>query len=473
MTALAVFALSALHLSEHERPERTWPAELIGHHASLPIALSILYQEYPFTLADVFLKRALALLALMTAALLSYVTLAAFGTFDTLGTSGNIAALVFLGVSLCAALLYPALVRAATWFVDSVVLRRVDYDDLRATIARRLGDVDSPEEALDVTCAVIGPALSAAQIDWQDTDRQTDTVGLAVVHVPSRGISADVIVPTTDSPRFTIAVRGLRGGRRLLSDDVAMLESVAQLVARRVDVLRMERERSERNIREEEIRRLASEAELRALRAQINPHFLFNALTTIGHLIQTAPDAGALHVLRLTALLRRVLRSEGEIHDARTELAGRVLSGGRAGTIRRAVARRIDVPASRYAARCRRSCFSRSWKTPSNTGSCPFADAGALSYKRIWSDRVAVTAHWSSRPGQRARPCRSARRCGRRAGVGSTTSRERLPRMYGDDHRSRLSKAGSVRRRNCGFHAGARPMRPSVDEARGDSEGSA
>src|SRR4029453_4524082 len=154
----------------------------------------------------------------------------------------NVAALVFLGVSLCAALLYPALVRASTWFVDSVVLRRVDYDQLRATIARRLNDVDTPEEALDVSCAVIGPALSATEIVWEDTERQTDTAGLAVVHVPSRGISADAVCPTTDQPRFSIGVRGLRGGRRLLSDDVAMLESVAQLVARRIDVLRMESE---------------------------------------------------------------------------------------------------------------------------------------------------------------------------------------------------------------------------------------
>jgi len=26
--------------------------ELLGHHASLPLALAILYQDYPFALAD-------------------------------------------------------------------------------------------------------------------------------------------------------------------------------------------------------------------------------------------------------------------------------------------------------------------------------------------------------------------------------------------------------------------------------------
>ncbi|MDQ3013882.1 MAG: histidine kinase [Acidobacteriota bacterium] len=45
-----------------------------------------------------------------------------------------------------------------------------------------------------------------------------------------------------------------------------------------------------RNLREPGISRLATEAELRTLRAQINPYFLFNALTTISYLIQTAPE---------------------------------------------------------------------------------------------------------------------------------------------------------------------------------------
>ena len=65
---------------------------------------------------------------------------------------------------------------------------------------------------------------------------------------------------------------------------------------------------------------MATEAELRALRAQLNPHFLFNALTTIGYLIQTAPPKALRTLMRLTALLRSVLRSEGEFTTLGGEL---------------------------------------------------------------------------------------------------------------------------------------------------------
>jgi len=91
-------------------------------------------------------------------------------------------------------------------------------------------------------------------------------------------------------------------------------------VARRIDALRVTHERCEQNLREQEINKLATEAQLRALRAQVNPHFLFNALTTIGYLIQTAPDRALETLLKLTSLLRGVLRAEGELVTLGEEL---------------------------------------------------------------------------------------------------------------------------------------------------------
>jgi LytS/YehU family sensor histidine kinase len=95
---------------------------------------------------------------------------------------------------------------------------------------------------------------------------------------------------------------------------------VGLVAARRIDTIRITHERYDRERREQEIERLASEAELRALRAQINPHFLFNALTTIGYLIQTTPSRALDTLMRLTALLRGVLRSEGELTTLGREL---------------------------------------------------------------------------------------------------------------------------------------------------------
>jgi hypothetical protein len=59
--ALAIFAVSALHFRSHAGNEAWW-VELAGHHASLPLALAILHQDYRFALADLFLEKAIALL---------------------------------------------------------------------------------------------------------------------------------------------------------------------------------------------------------------------------------------------------------------------------------------------------------------------------------------------------------------------------------------------------------------------------
>ncbi len=65
LVALAVFAVSALHLSEHDDFTSPWWVQVLGHHASLPLAVAILSQDYPFAFGDLLLKRILALGALV------------------------------------------------------------------------------------------------------------------------------------------------------------------------------------------------------------------------------------------------------------------------------------------------------------------------------------------------------------------------------------------------------------------------
>jgi two-component system, LytTR family, sensor kinase len=344
IAALAIFAVSALHLSQFHQGEASWPIELLGHHASVPLAFAMLYQDYPFALADLFLKRALALLLLVSTSLVAIalfgVASVAFARFVQMDPR-QIGALVTVWVA--TALVYPTLRRGAFWFVDAVVLHRPDYRSLRATISRRLQTSESTPEVLSDVCTLLAPALNARSVVWRASSADDDeALGNAVVLVDARAATmaeklasssagwnpalpiirpaAIVVIPTAEAPRHVLVVSELMGGRRLLSDDVATLETVGLLVARRLDAIRITRERYERELREQEIERLTTEAELRALRAQINPHFLFNALTTIGYLIQTAPTRALETLMRLTALLRGVLRSESEFTTLGREL---------------------------------------------------------------------------------------------------------------------------------------------------------
>src|SRR5437016_1419718 len=129
VVAMAVFAVSALHLStNHGLGEDPWWLELVGHHASLPLALLILYQDFRFALADIFLKRALAfiLLAGLTFGVFE------FGVTPLLGANpgGQESTALLLAMWVATALTYPFLQQFAGWFVDKVVLKRTDYAEL-------------------------------------------------------------------------------------------------------------------------------------------------------------------------------------------------------------------------------------------------------------------------------------------------------------------------------------------------------
>lgn len=363
--ALAVFAVSALHLSHHEGREYSWWIELIGHHASLPLALAILYQDYRFALADIFLKRALALVLLAGLAFGLYLTAIAPLLAGSGATGGHDALPVglLLGLWVTATVAYPVLRQMINRFVDAVVLRRADYETVRAEIAQSLAAHEAPEDVLDEVCRRLAAALTAFEVRWtlvehnEPEDKapsgpllpqlqllrqrrharrlkesappmaanvigETPAIGHDLDPLRTRPTMATVGVPTTDPPQYRLLIGELAGGRRLLSDDLALIEAAAVLAARRIDAVRVVHERCVRDLHEEEIRKLATEAELRALRAQINPHFLFNALTTIGYLIQAAPDRALDTLLRLTSLLRGVLRqSDGEFSTLGEEIA--------------------------------------------------------------------------------------------------------------------------------------------------------
>jgi two-component system LytT family sensor kinase len=77
--------------------------------------------------------------------------------------------------------------------------------------------------------------------------------------------------------------------------------------------------RNERKLEEQE--RLLVEARLAALTSQINPHFLFNTLNSVSSLIRTNPNQARTMVVKLSAVLRRLLRKHENFTTLREELS--------------------------------------------------------------------------------------------------------------------------------------------------------
>jgi two-component system, LytTR family, sensor kinase len=76
--------------------------------------------------------------------------------------------------------------------------------------------------------------------------------------------------------------------------------------------------RIEHRLQEQE--KLLLTARVEALASQINPHFLFNTLTSIQSLIRSNPETARTVVVKLSGLLRRLLRSRDHFVTLREEL---------------------------------------------------------------------------------------------------------------------------------------------------------
>jgi hypothetical protein len=166
MATLAVVAVSALHLARLHGAQESWPVELIGHHASIVLAFAILYQDYRFALADLFLKHALTLLVLVA------LVFTAFSIVEPLLTvvDGRLppsAIALLLALWAGTALLFPACRRAVARFVGRVVLRRADYGSLLQRLSDDVQQCDSPDVVLDRGCDVVASSLTATSVKWE------------------------------------------------------------------------------------------------------------------------------------------------------------------------------------------------------------------------------------------------------------------------------------------------------------------
>ncbi len=272
---------------------------------SLPLCFLFVgtYHERRFAFFDVFIKRG-TYLFLLFVLLVGYFFLVGPVVERTPVSSGKP---WFFAVALMPLLL------ALPW-----CYRRLDNWLDRAWLGRSYSTVEGVKYFL----SGIQDATTEAELTKHAESRLSE-IFQTPVSIALEGAQVSASLPTAVAHEALVLNRGLRVGTIRMgprpndtpyfSSDIALMGSLADVFASLLENVRLQQKKQEQEKQEQELRLHASRSELKALRAQVNPHFLFNALNAIAGLIHKDPSRAEETVEQLAEVFRYTLkRSEKE-----------------------------------------------------------------------------------------------------------------------------------------------------------------
>lgn len=269
--------------------------EGVARSAPIYFMIASIYFENRFEFYDLIIKRALLMLLSM---IVLGVFLVATLPFLRMLPVGPAQPWLFAAALAPVAMLMPWLVARTERWLDKMWLGRefTPVDAMKHVIAAMQPATDERSLA-DAAQARLSEIFGAPiLVRWGD-----DAVDAPIEH--------DVaLVSPVSGERLRIVVTRAPGTRRMLSEDLALLRSLGGVLGFMLENIRLQRRRQEQDQLAQELRLQSSKSELKALRAQINPHFLFNALNAIASLIHTDPARADEAVEQLAEVFRYTLR---------------------------------------------------------------------------------------------------------------------------------------------------------------------
>lgn len=273
-----------------------------------------------FRLSDIFAQKGLRiLLGALLALASSFLARAVFGSqaTDHMHSQGlavlGFAVAVWIGI-IC----YAKITMLSDWLVDRQIFRQADYQRALKSFRETIASESEPTTILDTGKELVKSALRIADATIRPVvPAEPGSVG---TFCSDSGRETVFPIQKGEEPAtISLAIAPGPGRHTLFNAEIDFLREVCLTIGRRLEAIDREKENIERARREAQLVKQLVEAELRALRAQINPHFLFNSLNSVAELIVTDPLAAEEMIIRLAKIFRHVLtyhdRPFSSIHE--------------------------------------------------------------------------------------------------------------------------------------------------------------
>ena len=320
VVASGLLTIAASHSQTHG-PAQT--LTFASAHLLLLVMVFIFLLFARFRYADLFIRYGVRVLLASIWAFATVMAAQSGFMLHVLGRMSSPAAMhVFLVLTVATGLLlsFTFVDDRLTALVSRMMFRAPDYREAARQFTNRVRDLHRQSEILAALeeAARVSLELEAARavsfdhlpwpkgiVDGEITEIDYRDPLCKLLPVPH----AEVLVPITSEGRISHVLVVAPGTERpsLVTRHLNYLQTIAAQCGYRLDALHREEEAVERQSREALLQQQVTEAELRALRAQINPHFLFNSLNTIADLVVRNPARAETMTLRLAEVFRHVL----------------------------------------------------------------------------------------------------------------------------------------------------------------------
>jgi len=157
-----------------------------------------------------------------------------------------------------------------------------------------------------------GPIITRATREALEVNEHRILATKEEIGCPKRdcALKAAIVVPLEMRGQAVGTLKFYYTTPRLLNEtQIAMVEGLARLLSTQLELSELDRQTA-----------LACSMELKALQAQINPHFLFNTINTIASLIRTDPPKARELLREFASFYRRTLENSDELITLDREL---------------------------------------------------------------------------------------------------------------------------------------------------------